>query len=419
MKELIEKIITRKSYYDIIGGGALSKNNEDFFKEKKQWSIIKDQLLGCYLKPYFSKILATQKPIFYVDAFAGKGRFEDGNAGSPIIALNIISESLQRTKFNQSDVELCLIELNHANALRNNVKHFKNVAIVEGKYEDNIERLLVGKKMQNVFLYIDPYGVKVLDFSIFEKISEINLYSIEMLINFNSFGFIREACNAMNTQFDAVILEDLVGVDNLNVNNLKSIQDLNKVAGGTYWQAIIEEYKNKTIDGYEAEKKFSEQYCKNLKEHFKYVLNMPIRLQKGQRPKYRMIHATNHAQGCALMNDNMYKRWEALQTIQNHGQISMFTEDIENISVNKEELQKEILEIMKLHKEYIDIDIFLAEFISKYGVRVSTSDICKELDKLCNDNNIEVVRNPKFTPKGKISKFWTVSKGHSVKVRCT
>lgn len=29
--------------------------NNDFFKTKKPWSITKDELLGCYLKPYFAK----------------------------------------------------------------------------------------------------------------------------------------------------------------------------------------------------------------------------------------------------------------------------------------------------------------------------------------------------------------------------
>ena len=44
----------------------MSKDNRDFFKEKKDWSEIKDTLLGAYLKPYFQKVLMTKRPIFYV-----------------------------------------------------------------------------------------------------------------------------------------------------------------------------------------------------------------------------------------------------------------------------------------------------------------------------------------------------------------
>jgi hypothetical protein len=55
----------------------MAKKNDDFFKEKKPWSEVKDELLGCYFKPYVSKILHTYKPLVYVDCFAGKGKFED------------------------------------------------------------------------------------------------------------------------------------------------------------------------------------------------------------------------------------------------------------------------------------------------------------------------------------------------------
>lgn len=42
----------------------MSKDNRDFFKEKKDLSEIKDTLLGAYLKPYFQKVLMTKRPTF-------------------------------------------------------------------------------------------------------------------------------------------------------------------------------------------------------------------------------------------------------------------------------------------------------------------------------------------------------------------
>ena len=65
----------------------MAKKNNDFFVEKKAWSVVKDELLGCYFMPYVSKILHTYRPLVYVDCFAGKGKFDDGNPGSPLIAL--------------------------------------------------------------------------------------------------------------------------------------------------------------------------------------------------------------------------------------------------------------------------------------------------------------------------------------------
>lgn len=68
----------------------MAKKNDDFFLEKKSWSVVKDELLGCYFKPYVSKILHTNRPLVYVDCFAGKGKFADGNNGSPLIALETL-----------------------------------------------------------------------------------------------------------------------------------------------------------------------------------------------------------------------------------------------------------------------------------------------------------------------------------------
>lgn len=62
----------------------MAKNQRDFFKKKNEWSEIKDTLLRCYLPQYFQKLLVSGKPIFYIDCFAGKGKFDDGNDGSPL-----------------------------------------------------------------------------------------------------------------------------------------------------------------------------------------------------------------------------------------------------------------------------------------------------------------------------------------------
>lgn len=119
------------------------------------------------------------------------------------------------------------------------------------------------------------------------------------------------------------------------------------------------------------------------------------------------------------MNNNMHKRWEALQDLQNQGQISMLLfEDVENQSINKNEVQKEILEVMKSHRDYVDLNTFHAEFVSKYGVRFPTSNICTELENLYNANKLEVKRHPELTSKGKPSIFWATSKDKSVKLRC-
>lgn len=166
----------------------MSKKNDDFFKEKKTWSVVKDELLRCYLTPYLQKILKTGKPVVYVDCFAGKGVFDDGKPGSPVIALDVIKDCLMRTQVSKWQIRPYFIELNHVSDLSVNLSEYKlaSESVICGKYEDEINNILSKNEGGNVFLYIDPYGIKTLNCKLFGDISASGkYYSVELLINSN------------------------------------------------------------------------------------------------------------------------------------------------------------------------------------------------------------------------------------------
>lgn len=397
----------------------MAKKNDDFFVEKKAWSVVKDELLGCYFKPYVSIILHTYKPLVYVDCFAGKGKFEDGNDGSPLIALGIIDECLASTTMQSTQIEATFIDLNYADDLKENLKAYPWVKIVSGKYEDNIKSILRGKESCNVFLYIDPYGIKALQCSFFDNFAKGQFNSIELLINMNSFGFIREACHAFGTTFDdKALFDDLVEYEPTKMDaSDKSIKELNEIAGGDYWQPIIESYKKGEIDGYDAEAQFAEQYCMRLMESYTYVLNMPLRIKKGQRPKYRLIHATNHRDGCLLMVDNICNRWEALQEIQSGGQMTLWAENFDNQMVDEEDIEAKTVEHFSQCVNWTSLHDALAIFFMKHGPICSTGDVKKILKKFEKDGRLAILRNPDVTAKGKPTAFMSEEKGKTVSVR--
>ena len=402
-------------------GEDMSKKNDDFFVKKKVWSEIKDELLRCYLIPYFAKILATKRPVFYVDAFAGKGKFDDGKLGSPLIVLGIIEKAIKSTQYLNPIIEPCFIELKHYKELKKNVEKYPLSKVIEGRYEDNIDKLLDNKRDCNVFMYIDPFGIKPLKFSIFNKLKYKQLNTIEMLMNMNSFGFIREACHALSKNFDIEDLDDVIediDYELIRESKNKLADDLDLVAGGQYWRKIIIDYSNNYISGYEAEKRFATEYCNNLKKIFKYVLNIPIRLKKGQRPKYRMIYATNHKDGCILMNDNMCERWQVIERQQSLGQISLFEENVENDIIDQNYLNTFLTNRVKGLKEYVGLREFLASLFMDIGICYKSRDIIKQLKIFEKANKISVKRTPAITDTGKISSFWNESHGHKVEIRC-
>lgn len=406
-------------YFNTNGVNHMAKKNDDFFKEKKPWSEVKDELLGCYFKPYVSKILHTYRPLVYVDCFAGKGKFEDGKPGSPLIALDIINECIEKTKMEQVRVKTNFIDLNYADELQAKLCKYPNVNIISGKYEEQITNLLSNKNGWNVFLYIDPYGIKALQCSFFDDFAKGRFKSIELLINMNSFGFIREACHALGTSFDDVtIFDDLVEYDSTKLDATdKSITKLTEIAGGDYWKALIEDYKKHKIDGYEAEALFAEQYCNRLKQSYSYVLNMPLRIKRGQRPKYRLIHATNHRDGCLLMVDNIYNRWQALQDIQNSGQQTLWEENCDNQTIDEQNIEQKVIEHFSKYISLASLYDVLADFFIKNGAICSTGDVKKFVKRLEQENRVEIFRNPATTLRGTPTSFMDEGKGKTISIR--
>lgn len=400
----------------------MAKKNDDFFVKKKPWSEVKDQLLGCYLKPYVSKILHTGKPLVYVDCFAGKGKFDDGNLGSPLIALNIMQQALaSSTRSGHLRISAAFIDINYADDLRNNLKDYPGVKIVAGAYEDTIDELLKYKKGCNVFLYIDPYGIKALNCSKFDNFASGKFNSIELLLNMNSFGFIREGCRVMGEQFktdDGTLFDDLIEYEPTRLDTSdKSVETLNQIAGGDYWKHIIVQYISGKIDGYKAEEYFSEQYCQRLSQSFTYVLNMPIRIKQGQHTKYRMIYATNHPDGCLLMADNICNRWELIRQLQTGGQMSLFQETVDNQIIDDNEIKRNVIKHFSQYCSWIPLNEALAVFFVKYGVICKSGEITNILKDLEKDNRLAVMRNPSLTKNGKPSTFMTENPKQKVSVK--
>ena len=103
-------------------------NTREFFKEKRDWSIFKDDLLKNYLIPYFAKLLATRRDIIFIDGFAGKGKFEDGTNGSPLIVKDAIYTALSQTKY-ATRIHPYFIDYLYANELKKNLQD-KSMSVV-------------------------------------------------------------------------------------------------------------------------------------------------------------------------------------------------------------------------------------------------------------------------------------------------
>lgn len=397
----------------------MSKKNDDFFTRKSAWAEVKDDLLSYYLAIYLNKIFKTGKPLWYVDCFAGKGVFDDGADGSPVIACKCIDRAIAISKTRVPAVHALFVEKKHAEELGRNLASYPYANAVKGTYEAISKELQKVKTEDNLFLYVDPYGVKSLDFNFFARIRS-SFSSVELLVNFNSFGFFRAACRAYGVEYHEP--DDFGGMVERDPDDGDTQEEcsakLMKAAGGWYWLPIVEEYKTGVIDGYEAEVKLSNGFSSELRKCYRYVLNIPIRIKEGNRPKYRMVFASNHESGCLHMYDNMQKRLEELHLIQTGGQWTLFSQDTENEIIDEFMVYDKLRDHATQQNEEIPVEIFLARFVSEMGITLSLSNLYKQLKVLEDKEIIRVRRVPEYTASGKKkSSFMQPSKGKQVFIR--
>lgn len=371
-----------------------------FFDEKRPWSKIKDEVLQAYLPPYLAKVAWTKRPIIVADCFAGRGRFDCGDPGSPLIIADAISRQLSGGGGHQ--IKAIYIEKEFADELRKNLPPVGWVTVLPGDYEEKMEYFLTNydAKDQNLFLYVDPFGIKSILFSHFEKILRKGFHSVELLLNLNAFGFLREACRLMKY---AVKEEETPVHYEADVN---SPERLDEIAGGDYWRNIVSDYYRGTISMSQAEERFVAEYCDRLKRVFQYVVNIPINDKLGNIPKYRIVFATEHEDGLLLMVDNMNKRWDAFREGARNNQSFLFEFDFPDRSKTSAiwKVEDHILGAITDEIELKDLLVKLVH--QEYGIAFSTSEYKAYLKKLETLGGIVVKRNPNLTPSGKECRSW-------------
>ena len=382
------------------------KATDNFFAQKRSWSKLKDEILISYLTPYLTKISYTHYPITIADCFAGKGIFDDGQLGSPLYIAQAINDFLQKNT-SKVDVQGVFIEKKYIKELQKNLCSFEECRLIDSDYENWVTMFVNANRDQrrNLLLYVDPYGIKHLPFHHFREICSLELNSFEILLNFNSFGFLREGCRLLNLRdFESNDDSDVYEQDEAN-----SVPRMNAIANGSYWQELLAEYSKGAISMTAAERNFSEAYINEMKTIFRYVVNIPIKAKRSHLPKYRLIFGTNSEDGLLLVADKMSRTWTDFVERERKGQQLLFDEidfpDATSIGLAKPE---EV--IWDLLSTSNDLKVLLVKLIEKYGICYSESKLKEYCKKMEKDGEIVVTRHPSRTPTGKVSSSWEYKK---------
>ena len=268
----------------------------DFFKDKRPWSKIKDEVLGKYLRPYLAKVNKLGKKIVLIDTFAGPGVFEDGSMGSPLLMVQMAQKMVPNNyqaifvNNNKSHHNSILNLFGEKSTLGNLIEKQKVIPLKDDAktFLKHLKNLLTD---QTVFLYLYPYGLKGCEINLWLPFLKRNENSsTEILINIQIPVIFRLSSRKALLQ----------GKNNIQIE--KHHRMLDKVFGGDYWkQALLN--PNYTLE--EAEMHLMKLFKEKLLDHAKYVGYCPVREKRGSQTKYYMVTMSNVIDGYLLMNDHM------------------------------------------------------------------------------------------------------------------
>jgi three-Cys-motif partner protein len=268
----------------------------EFFREKKPWSKYKDLILDYYLEPYLAKVAKLERPILIVDCFAGPGRFDDGQIGSPLIISNRLQALLERGL----QVLGFYVEKDPALYERLNVNTRDleiPVRVRQGDFRQYVGEISDLARDHTTFIYLDPIRPSDLLFADMESVYSQLRHgrSVEVLINFMSAGFLRAVCG----------LTDQIFVGNVLQSEHPSVLNWNAIAGGTYWQRIVS--GDQTFDPDQVEQ-LAQGYADKLRQWFRWVIKYPVRDNyRDKLPKYHLTFGSRRSDGIELMNRAMVK----------------------------------------------------------------------------------------------------------------
>lgn len=332
----------------------------------------KHAILKKYLHPWIQVLLSFNTRVICVDGFAGKGRFDTGEDGSPLLMLNTALKYLE----NKSDKELMayFIEIDENNYEELNIELSKlqlpsniKYSSLRTSFEDFLEKMqkvfFSGKKKNYpCFFFIDPfsYHIRLVDLKFISKLSKSEFLLTFMYRDLNRF------IEASHTKD---IIPDVLGMSQIDIKNILSNCKTPKLRERT----IINLYKQK-LQSYVG---------------FRHLNFFRVPVKDENRTLYYLVHATNHSKGLRIMKDIMvglggrdltYKKKKGIQLLDRFLSLHVteitqillseyeskpvfFFDIMEFISTNHSFLEKEVRET--LHKLEDSQKIKIKRFESK------------------------------------------------------
>ena len=258
--------------------------------EYKLHTKVKHEILSKYLGTWINVLGVRWKTVCYFDCFAGRGKYEDGSEGSPIIALKTISD-LKQNRDHIQDVVCTFIEKDKSNydnlckvvdaEISRNPNAYSSIIVkppINDEFANVASEITSGpNKLAPSFFFIDPFGFGI-PFKTIKAILSIS--KTEVFINF----MVRDVNRFLNSPKHQLSIEDLFGLDDVMAEIDSNYSNLDKIT------ALLKLYRKQLHEN------------AGVKFTYPFKVNADDKLQT----TYYLIHATNNLLGCEIMKEIMH-----------------------------------------------------------------------------------------------------------------
>lgn len=321
----------------------MSQDSDNFFQEQKNWSKRKLSIIQLYLAG-FTKILGsstTQSCVYYVDGFAGKGVYDDGSKGSPVLAAEM-SQSYrnQQKKYQLNCINIEADNVNFQNLEKSTTQYQSIVENLNGTFSSQIPSILKSIGNCPAFFFIDPFGITGTDW-------------IDMIKVIH-----RAAPTDLWLRFDHKTVRRLSGFFESGSRGADSkVQRLLKLYGVQRADHLFQKLEGNTRE--ERIDKAVNYYLERLESEiqsfkkFGYSAGIPIISLEGEN-KYHLVFAASHPKAVILASETVYSvERDRLQEMQEYqqkktGQLFLFSSEPSEEEISKFKAEELIQDIWRL-----------------------------------------------------------------------
>lgn len=261
--------------------------------KNKQQTQIKLDILKKYLRAWAIIIGSHFPTAYFVDCFAGRGKYhlgdkKDSVPGSPIIGIET-SQEVRKIKIKKGlsfDLNVIAIESNKDNI--ESLKRFAKesdpnseikVEILEAEFNKAIIDVLKKIWGAPAFFFIDPYGIKGVTKESLDLIVN-RIESTEIFLNYMQMGVQR-----VKGQYKNVNHED----EKIRIKAIKTVAHMDSLFGDVSW-----------VD--KAESELLKHFVKQVfSKNYRFVLNFNVPYPDRSGTIYNLLFATNYDSGEKIM----------------------------------------------------------------------------------------------------------------------